>query len=267
MLITKKSRTQFKFSSDFFRPDGHVILGDLQTARVFATRMSAGRADPLPATDLYAISLLDEAYHQLFKHFFNRYASVMDQAKGILRSTLAQKYEAALIKFTQEFPPEPVFLGELTADLFLSTNVPIGDPGIDQRTTSIQEMLLINNSNNNPALRAYKTLFDDSVLEDSAYKEFIHKLHGFLSAQPGIGSGGTSFSESLTDILAAPIRANPNSIEGQLRFIIEKWGHILGESFSMRILRGLDFMREEIIRQSRQEILKPESQIDRKSVV
>jgi hypothetical protein len=37
-------------------------------------------------------------------------------------------------------------------------------------------------------------------------------------------------------------------LEGQLRFVIEKWGHLFGETFSVRVLRGLDFIREEIIR-------------------
>ena len=72
MLISRASRLKYNFSADFFRPDGHVILTDLASARAFATQMSALHTDPVPATDLYALSLLDEAYHILLKHFYSR---------------------------------------------------------------------------------------------------------------------------------------------------------------------------------------------------
>ncbi|HAV76694.1 MAG TPA: alpha-amylase, partial [Anaerolineae bacterium] len=55
--------------------------------------------------------------------------------------------------------------------------------------------------------------------------------------------------ESLFDILRAPADASPESLEGQLQFILAKWGNLLGETFASRIIRGIDFLREEIIHQ------------------
>lgn len=63
-----------------------MILTDLASARVFASQMSARHADPVSATDLYALSLLDEAYHILLKHFYSRYTGVMGRAMGVLQS-------------------------------------------------------------------------------------------------------------------------------------------------------------------------------------
>lgn len=255
MLTSRTSRLKYNFSMDFFRPDGHVVFSDLASARAFATQMSALRTDPVPATDLYALSLLDEAYHILLKHFYSRYTGIMGRAMGILQFNLGSKYDLTLSKFTEEFPPMSVYRGEKTAGVYLATNVPnIGDLSRGVRAATIEEMLLINNSNKNPALNRYKDLIDESVMNGSVYKELIQSLLDFFSNQPGLGDGEAGSSESLVDILAAPIKAAPDSLEGQLRFIIEKWGYLLGETFSVRMLRSLDYLREEIIRQQHGQI-------------
>ncbi len=249
MLITRASRLKYNFSVDFFRPDGHVIFSDLAAARAFATQMSVLRPEPVSATDLYALSLLDEAYHILLKHFYSRYTGVMGRAMGLLQSSLGSKYDLTLSKFTEEFPPLSVFRGETTAGVYLSTKAPsVGDFGRGVRAAAIEEMLLVNNSNNNPALNRYKDLFDESVMKGSAYKEFLQSLLTFYSRQPGFGSGEAGLGETLTELLQAPIKASPDSLEGQLRFIIEKWCYLLGETFSIHVLRGLDYLREDIIR-------------------
>ncbi len=250
MLTSRASRQKYNFSLNFFRPDGHVIFSDLASARAFAIQMSALRTDPVPATDLYALSLLDEAYHILFKHFYSRYTGVMGRAMGMLQSNLGSKYDLTLTKFTEEFPPIPVFRGEVTAGVYLSTKIPsVGDLGRGVRAASIEEMLLVNNFNKNPAVNRYKDLIDEAVMNGSAYKESMQLLLDFFSRQPGFGNGESSLGESLTDILEAPIKASPDSLEGQLKYIIEKWGYLLGEAFSTRILRGLDYLREDILRQ------------------
>ncbi len=249
MLISRASRLKYNFSADFFRPDGHVIFPDLASARAFASQMSAHHADPVPATDLYALSLLDEAYHILLKYFYSRYTGVMGRAMGVLQSNLGSKYDLTLTQFTVEFPPMSVFRGEVTAGMYLSTNIPhFGDFGRGVRAATIEEMLLINNANNNPAVNRYKNLIDESVMTGSAYKEVMQLLLNFFVRQPGFGNGEYGLGETLMDVLAAPIKASPDSLEGQLRFVIDKWGYLLGESFSVRMLRGLDYLREEIIR-------------------
>ena len=250
MLITRLSRTRYNFAPGFFRPDGHVIFADLDSARAFAAKMSALRATPVPATDLYGISLLDEAYHLLLKHYYSRNTGVMDRAMGDLESSPDFSYENTLLKFIEEFPPIAVFHGEKTAAEYLASHVShVGDVGRGVRAVALEEMLLTDNANHNPALKPYQDLFDEAVMKDSAYTRVISKLQNFFATQPGFGLGESALGTTLTEILFAPIKADPNSIVGQLRFIVQRWGHILGEVFSTRILRGLDFIREERIRQ------------------
>ena len=249
MLTSRASRQKYNFSQDFFRPDGHVIFSDLASARAFAAQMSALRQDPVPASDLYVMSLLDEAYHILLKHFHSRYTGVMGRAMGVLQSNLGSKYDLTLTKFTEEFPPMAVYRGEMTAGVYLSTVVPhFGDFGRGVRAAAIEEILLVNNANNNPSVARYKDLFDETSMNGSSYREFLTHLLDFFSKQPSLSVSGFTQGETLMEILSAPIKASPDSLEGQLQFILDKWGYLLGEEFSVRILRGMDYLREEVIR-------------------
>lgn len=249
MLTSRASRLKYNFSQDFFRPDGHVVFSDMDTARAFAAQMSAHRTDPVSASDLYVISLLDEAYHILLRQYYSRYTGVMGRAMGSLQSALGSKYDLTLTKFTEEFPPKSVFRGEVTAGVYLAARLPnFGDFGHGVRAAAIEEMLLIQNANKNPALNSYKDLFDEAVMNGSAFKEFATHLLEFFSNQPGLGDAKAGRAETLAEILRGPIEASPDSLEGQLQFILEKWGHLLGEEFSTRILRGMDYLREEYIR-------------------
>ncbi|MCB9110566.1 MAG: alpha-amylase [Anaerolineales bacterium] len=221
----------------------------MSSARAFANQISALRTDPVSASDLYVMSLLDEAYHILLRNYYSRYTGVMGRAMGSLQSTLGSKYDLTLTKFTDEFPPLSVFRGEMTAGVYLSTKLPnFGDFGHGVRAAAIEEMLLINNANKNPAISQYKDLFDENVMTGSAFQEFTGHLLEFFSSQPGLSGGGAGKSETLAEILRGPIDASPDSLEGQLQFVLEKWGHLLGGEFSTRLLRGMDYLREDILR-------------------
>src|SRR5512138_3009727 len=105
MLITKTSRDTYQFSSDFFRPDGGVTFGDYASARRFAAEMSAHRTQPVPASDIYAMQLIDEALRLLVRHYapsavMSSAASHADESLGKESVTATQK------RFVSEFPPE-----------------------------------------------------------------------------------------------------------------------------------------------------------------
>ncbi len=250
MLTSRASRIKYNFPLDLYRPDGHIVFSELASARAFAAHLSKARnGAPVSASELYALSLLDEAYHILLRRYFEKHTGAMSRAMGMLQSNLGSKYDLTLTRFTEEFPPMAVFRGEMSAGVYLSTKVPhFGDFGRGVRAATIEEMLLINNANNNPALKEYKDLFDDSGMAQSAYKEFTALLLEHFSKQAGFGNGEFNLGDTLTDLLTEPIKAHPNSLEDQLRFIVQRWGHLLGEAFANRILRGIDFLREDTIR-------------------
>ncbi|GAB4540901.1 MAG: hypothetical protein Fur002_08410 [Anaerolineales bacterium] len=250
MLTSRAARIKYNIPIEYFRPDGHIILADMSAARAFAAHVSKARGDAkISAAPLYALSLLDEAYHILLKHFFAKYTGVMARAMGMLQSNFGSKYDLTLSKFTEEFPPMSVFRGEMSAGVYLATQVPqIANFGRGVRAATVEEILLIHHVNKNPAAANFKDLFDDAAMKPSAYAELAQRLLGFFSKQPGFGNGDAHLGETLTDVLSAPIQASPDSLEGQLRFIVEKWGYLLGEAFAMRLLRGLDYLREDAAR-------------------
>jgi len=242
MHITRTSRDTYQFTADFFRPDGRVIFTDFASARRFASQISAARTQPVPASDLYAMALIDEALRVLVNHYappalMNTAISHVDQSIGPGPVTLTEK------KFVSEFPPENVYRGDEKVEEYLNKLS-------NGRIQTVEELIYIFTHNANPAVSPLLELVDDEPLEPTAYKTLIASLNTFFAQaakENAVKQGG---AESLFDILRAPAEASPYSLEGQLQFILEKWGHLLDETFTARIVRGMDFLREEVIRRN-----------------
>ena len=240
MRITRTSRDTYQFSPDFFRPDGGVTFGDYASARKFAAQLSAHRTQPVPASELYAMQLIDEALRVLLWHHapsavMNTAVTHADESLGPDSVTLTQK------KFVSEFPPENVYHGDEKVDEYISKLA-------NGRIQTVEELIYVYTHNANPAVHPLIDLVDDEPLEPTAYKSLMASLNTFFAkAAKEEGQGG---GESLFDLLRAPAEASPYSLEGQLQFILDKWGHLLDQSFVARIVRGMDFLREDVIRKN-----------------
>ena len=250
MLITKTSRDTYQFDTDFFQPDGNVTFPDYSSARRFASQMSEQRDQPVPASDLYAMQLIDEAMRLLVRHYappdvMNSAVSHVDESLGPQSVSTTQK------KFFSEFPPEEVYRGAAKVDEYLSklTNGHI---------KTIEELIYVFTHNANPAVNLLLELVDDEPLEPTAYKSLMASLNTFFAKAAQENAGQPGGTESLFDILRAPAEASPYSLEGQLQFIVDKWGHLLDQKFVVRIVRGMDFLREEVIRQHGHGDFKPD---------
>jgi glycosidase len=246
MLITKVSRDMYQFNPDFFRPDGHVAFADYASARRFAVQMSAHRADPVPASDIYAMSLIDEALRQLVGHYAP--ATIMNTAVSFAEERVGvESVESTQKKFVAEFPPDTVYRGKMKLEEYLENLlVSLQKNG---RVTTFQELLFVYLHNANPAVNPLIELVDDQPLEPTAYKNLISALDSFFTQLAKDNPEIQGSTESLFEILRAPAQASPNSLEGQLQFILEKWNYLLDEKFVGRILRGIDFLHEEATHQ------------------
>lgn len=206
-----------------------LTLPSFQQARQIAAQMGVS------AADLYALGLIDEVLRLLLRHYASQRPDVMGQAVSFLDQSLgAAPVYATQLTFTRDFPPQAVYRGRLTAEEYLQS----------KRQAALAELLLIHLHNINPAASPLEELFDDRPLSSTAYATLIEQLKTFLAGQPGLGSGG----ESLADMLTVPLRVSPHSLAGQLEYLIQRWGELLGPDFVQRLLRGLDFVREEIRR-------------------
>ncbi|RPH57034.1 MAG: alpha-amylase, partial [Chloroflexi bacterium] len=141
------------------------------------------------------------------------------------------------------FPPVAVYQKRMRGADYLNGQT----DGQPHRQTTLEEMLLLHVTNLNPAVTLYKELFDDYPLKQAtAYEALVGGLADFFSGETGFGGQGSV--ETLIHVLRAPAIASPYSLEGQLHFLLDKWGAMLGESFILRILRGIDFVKEAAIR-------------------
>ena len=241
MLLTRTSRDTYRFEPDFFQPDGHVTFPDFASARRFAARMSEHRVQGVPASDLYAMQLIDEAMRRLVRHYapptvLNTAVSHVDERLGQESVTMTEA------TFVSAFPPEEVYRGQEQVDEYLKKLT-------NGRIATVEELIYVFTHNANPAVEPLLELVDDAPLEPTAYKDLITALNAFFADTASDNPQASGGSESLFAMLRAPAEASPHSLEGQLQFIVDRWGHLLDETFAARIVRGMDFLREESIRQ------------------
>jgi len=241
--ISRKAREKYQFDEQLFALNGNVVLADFAAARHFAESMTRVRGQVVPASDINAMGLIDEVLHILVRQYEM-------QNPGVMRRALAAaglEADAALLKFTEDFPPMAVHRGEMDARHYLDLET----AGRPNRAATLEEMLILHITNQNPAVQQYKELFDEEPLKlTSPYEQTVRVLKEFFKGQPGFGNPETKLEnrESLIEVLLAPARVAPHSLYAQLEFLLNRWSEVLGEGFVLKILRGIDFIKEEVIR-------------------
>jgi glycosidase len=242
MLITRTARDHYQFDGSIFKPDGHIVLTDFASARSVAAQMSAQRTQPVPASDVYAMSLIDEALRMVVRHFASP-ALMQGAVSHVDEHVGSESVHATEKKFVAEFPPDVVYRGKEKVEEYLQ-RISNG------RVRTVEELIYVFTHNANPAVNPLLDLVDDEPLEPTAYKALIAALNTFFAKAMRENPLQPTGGESLFEILRAPSEASPYSLEGQLQFILDKWAYLLGETFMTRIVRGMDFLREEVIRQN-----------------
>ncbi|HNS50865.1 MAG TPA: alpha-amylase family glycosyl hydrolase [Anaerolineae bacterium] len=243
--VSRRARDRYRFDDSLFSLTGNVVFANLHAARVFAQRMNDQRdlarypEAAVRAGQINAMGLIDEILHgaaALYRQQVN--PAAMRQALAALEGKLgASVVDAALLRFTEEFPPLPVYRRQLTPDDYLFGTT----EGVPNREIQLEEMLLLRLANENPAFGPFRELFDDTGLAaESGYRQVVAGLEAFFRGEPGMGPG----RQSLIDLLRAPALASPHSLAGQLAFLHAQWGVMLGTNF-LRLLSGQDLIHEE----------------------
>ena len=140
----------------------------------------------------------------------------MSAALESLEDRLGPEVDRLLDRFAQEFPGR--------------------DPTPEPPAHRLEELLLTRIANENPALGPLQELVDDRPLAvGTRYAEAIAGLEAmFADGPPGEIEG-----MSLIEMMRAPARRAPTSLAGQLRFIRDQWGSLLGAALE-DLLRRLD---------------------------
>ncbi len=263
--VSRPARNTYRFDEGLFSPRGRALVADFAAARRFAEQMSARRAEPVPASDINAMGLLNEVFQILIGQYESQNPGTFRRGLDWLDSHVGEKpLQTTLVRFIEEFPPQAVYRGEMSAEQYFTLapgpspeergelSLPPKGEGLGMREVgvreySLEEILLLHITNLNPATQPYQELFDENLLKQtSAYEQVVNKLSDFFNGQPGFGGAGSG--ETLIQVLRAPAIASPYSLAGQLEFVIKKWGTLLGEAFIQRLLRGIDYVTEEATR-------------------
>ncbi|MCS7194423.1 MAG: alpha-amylase family glycosyl hydrolase [Meiothermus sp.] len=237
--VSRRARDRYRFDLSLFSLSGNVILADFQAARRFAAAMNARRPpeQAVSPAQINAMGLIDEVLHLLMRQYLEEHPGLMRAALGYLAERVGgEVLERTLRAFAEEFPPLRVYRGELSLEAYMEGQT----EGIPHREVLLEELLMLHLANANPAFGPFLELFDDASLEAStAYPTVVLHLERFFESQPAFGEGGAS----LLQTLRLPARLYPDSLEAQLRFLLERFGGRLGAIY-YRLLVALDVVRE-----------------------
>jgi glycosidase len=249
--ISRKSRDLYQFDGSLFTLSGNVIFPNFYAARLFAQKMNEKRdlirfpEQAVKAGMINSMGLIDEILHYILGLYRGeKNSQVLQQALDWLSEKIGeQELNEALQKFSDEFPAAAVYRREIELHTYLEGET----AGVPNRQIVFEEMLMLWLANMNPAFSPLIELFDDSALKkDTCYLQIIEALRPFLDNQPLFGPD----HQNLLDMLRSPALAVPYSLTGQLEYIRQKWGYLLGP-YLLRLLSSLDLMKEEEIAELR----------------
>ncbi|MFW5686267.1 MAG: alpha-amylase family glycosyl hydrolase, partial [Spirochaetota bacterium] len=247
--VQRTMRDALGMERALFSLSGTAIFADLPAARRFAHtlerhRHATGHPDPaVRAGEIIALGILDEVLHHILAvHRRGSDGSVLEGLTSYLEEQVGtDALDATIRTFCDTFPPAAVYRGDQSVDDYLEERV----EGVSGRERTIEEMMLLSITNENPAAGRYRELFDDTRLRsESAYEGVGQAIAHYLEGVPAGDAIDGETKESIMSLLRAPIRAHPNSLEDQLRFVRDRWGAFVGR-FLTRILLSMDIIREE----------------------
>ena len=243
--ICNEVRSEHGLDKELFTLTGNVILADFRAVRELAAKLNSGHdlkkhpEKAVSAGKLNAMGLIDEILHHLVALYRRQVKpDIFEKALSRLENSLGPAKVAFLLEtFCEVFPPKAVYAGNTGVDEYLKGR----EEGISHRSMAFEELLLLAIANLNPAFKPFLFLFDDAPLQaKTAYNVAMDELRAYLAECPAFGPDG----KNLWDLLRAPALACPDSLEGQLKWMRQRWGLLL-QDFLPRLLTGLDVISEE----------------------
>ena len=243
--ISRDARDKYQFDESLFALSGNVIFANFHAVRRFAQKMNDKRdlinfpEQAVRAGQINAMGLIDEILHYVVD-IYRQQANpeVMKLALAWLNDKLDRsEIEKVLRRFAEQFPPVAVYQRKIDLDDYLKGETD-GTPNLQ---IVLEEMILLWLANLNPAFSSFLELFNDEKLQQQTiYLKLADGLKEFFEIQPHFGPQ----NQNLIDMLRSPAITVPYSLSGQLQYMLDKWGMLLGK-YLYRLLSSLDFIKEE----------------------
>ncbi|HSL76755.1 MAG TPA: alpha-amylase family glycosyl hydrolase [Candidatus Limnocylindrales bacterium] len=218
--VRRTARERYEIDGGLLGIRGDLAVADIAAIRILAQRMNDARppeAAGVSAGEIGALGLLHEIGHLVITRQDAEGGPTMAEAMRDLRRRMRDEFDHVLDRFGAAFPgtgpdPEPPLV-------------------------RLEELLLTRFSNENPAIGPLRELVDDRVLADGTrYDEAIEGLEAVFGSGDEIEIGDGTRT-SLIELLREPARHAPTSLSGQLRYIRDHWGGLLGSDLDALIGR------------------------------
>ncbi|NQT27453.1 alpha-amylase [candidate division KSB1 bacterium] len=243
--ISRKSRDTYQFDELLYSITGNVVFSDFMAVRTFVQKVNDRRnVVEFPelawrAGDVNAMGLIDEILHRvlaLYREEIN--PKLMTEALTSIETVIGKDaVDKTLRQFVETFPPIQIFQSKITIDDYLSGET----DGQSNPEVVLEEMLLLWLANGNPAFTPYSELFDDTLLKKkTSYLKIMESLEQVFNSESPFGSS----NQQLIQMLRSPMEASPYSLDGQLEYIREHWGKLIGKIL-YKLLSSLDLLEEE----------------------
>jgi len=229
LQISKQVRPRLGLDQESWFTAGKVRLPDARAARLLAWRVNEalGKSERehagVSAGAIRALDLIEEALQRIARHYLAaRDPSLVRRSLAGLAESLGKaSLQRTLKDFTEEY-----LAGARVSD-----------------EEAVVELLIFWILHNNPAARSItRVLHESRVLERPQIRQMVESLTDLLEAEEvAEGDGG----ERLLDLLLGPQRASPDSLLGQLQFLLRQWGDLLDDHRS-ELQGGLDLFAEEL---------------------
>jgi hypothetical protein len=249
--ISRKVRDLYQFEESLFSLTGNVILPNFRAAREFAQKINEKKdlahfpEQAVSPGQINAMGLIDEILHYVVGLYRSEKNSRMiGEALNRLYQGLGKNtVDQGLRRFSDDFPPLAVYRNEIGLDRYLEGET----DGVPHRQVALEEMIMLWLANRNPAFSPFLEFFDDASLKTgTSYPEIIETLRAFFNSQPFYGPD----HQNLIEMLRSPAVAVPHSLQGQIEYIRERWGLLLGK-YAHRLLSSLDLIKEEQVAEER----------------
>ena len=246
--VAKWARELYEIEDYLFKLEGNLILTNLFQARIFLKQLHDKKhivfydEEKVTAGNLFALGLISEILHVVVAKYKQE---INPQTFADLQAFNASYFnpnsiDQTMQTFIKQFPPLEVYRKTTTASDYLKGATK------DTLNTHIlaEELLMLWLNNQNPAFAPFAFLFEDQELaKTSIYKELIQHSQEFFKDQPTYGPQNLT----LFELLQLPAKANPDSIQAQLEWIIENWSEYFGLDalFTNRLNVALGILKEE----------------------
>jgi hypothetical protein len=237
--VSRNARALYQFDQALFSLDGNVIFANFYASRLFAQKMNEKRdlinypENAVRASQINAMGMIDEIFHLVVRLYLKQTnPDAIQQALDWLDTRAGVEHvDQCLASFADQFPQLAVYRGEISLAAYLQGST----DGVPNRQILMEEMILLWLTNANPATSPFTDLFDDSSLrKETSYVQLINEVKRFFDIHPSFGPD----HQNLIDMLHQPAVAVPYSLSGQLEYIRERWGGLLGKLL-YRILGSL----------------------------